>query len=60
MEQTECMYDYRHDRMEDKAKAIIVDRCDICCCDIYEGEEYYDILGTTICDDCISDFKIRG
>jgi hypothetical protein len=31
--------------------------CDICNGSIYDGDEYYDVDGTIICEECIGDFK---
>ena len=31
--------------------------CSGCCKPIYEGDEYYDILGEQFCEDCIADAK---
>lgn len=47
------MYDYRPEYNKRKA----IDKCSNCGCDIYEGEEYYDIKGLIICENCINDFK---
>lgn len=31
--------------------------CEICGSNIREGDEYYNVGGTIICEDCIRDFK---
>ena len=36
-------------------KEEIADRCQCCGKDIYVGEEYYDIDGTIMCEDCVDD-----
>jgi hypothetical protein len=35
----------------------VVMQCTDCDCDIYEGDDYYDIDGYIICIDCITDYK---
>lgn len=35
----------------------IADWCLCCGKDIYVGEEYYDIDGITICNECINNYK---
>lgn len=35
----------------------IADRCENCHCDIMIGEEYYDVNGTIICEECIDEYK---
>lgn len=52
----ESMYDYRHERESEKQ----IDICDICGCSIYEEQEYYDINGKIICQECILEFKKIG
>lgn len=48
----DCMYDYR--REEPKAK--IVEQCDFCGGNIYEGEEYYDFNGEIRCEFCVDEY----
>lgn len=48
----DCMYDYR--REEPPAK--IVDVCDFCGGNIYEGEEYYDFNGDIRCELCVDEY----
>ncbi|MCR1933558.1 hypothetical protein NSA27_02425 [Clostridium tepidum] len=50
----DCCYDYRYEAPSAK----IVDICNICGNNIYEGEEYYDFHGDIVCYDC-SDEYIR-
>lgn len=38
-------------------KEEIADKCDCCGKDIIVGEEYYDIDGTMICEECIKTYK---
>ncbi len=35
----------------------VADHCEHCKRDIYVGEEYYDIDGITICNNCIKDYR---
>ena len=35
-----------------------VEMCEHCNGSIYDGEEYYNIDGTIICEECIDDFKM--
>lgn len=35
----------------------VADCCDCCGRDIYVGEEYYDVDGVVICENCIKDYK---
>ncbi|RXM72699.1 hypothetical protein [Clostridium tetani] len=49
----ECMYDYRYEF----EKVQITDNCCNCDCTICEGDEYYDIDGTILCEECIRDYK---
>jgi hypothetical protein len=37
-----------------------VDTCQVCGCNIFEHEEYYDIYGILICRSCIKDYKKGG
>lgn len=48
----ESIYDYRYEREE----ATIVDHCNECDRDIYEGEEYYTFGTYNVCDDCIDTY----
>lgn len=52
----DCCYEYRPER----PKACIVDTCMNCGEFIYEGEEYYDIDGKILCENCISECKKEG
>lgn len=52
----DSIYDYRYERR----KAVMVDTCKECRYEIYEGEEYYDINGLILCDQCNSYFKKIG
>ncbi|EPY2274541.1 hypothetical protein ACXAUS_003440 [Clostridium sporogenes] len=52
----DCCYDYRYEA----PKAHIVDTCNICGNDIYEGDEYYNIENLNICNNCIDEFKKVG
>lgn len=49
----ETMYDYRPERK----LARIIDACENCGANIITGEEYYDIKGTVICEECIREYK---
>ncbi len=49
----DCCYDYRYENAQPKKITI----CDICGEPIHEGDSYYDIENTVICDSCINDFK---
>lgn len=49
----ESMYDYRPE--DNKSK--VIDQCQECGYDIYECDEYYDIHGVILCDDCINHFR---
>lgn len=49
----ESMYSYR----AEEKKAKVIDQCQECGKDIFEGYEYFDIKGLVICDDCINHFK---
>lgn len=49
----DCMYNYRYEF----EKASIVDNCCNCDCNICEGDEYYDIDGIILCEECIRDYK---
>lgn len=49
----DCMYEYRYS--DDYAR--VTEHCDNCGNDIHESEEYFDIFGTVICQECILDFK---
>ena len=40
-----------------KEKRRVVHECDYCECEIYEGDEYYEINGECYCPDCIKEFK---
>lgn len=51
----ECSYEYKYERLEDKR--IQVDTCYMCESAIYEGDEYYDVLDMTICEDCMKECK---
>ncbi|WP_434302690.1 hypothetical protein [Clostridium botulinum] len=52
----DCCYDYRYEA----PKVKIVDRCDICGNNIYEGDDYYYISHMNICNNCIDEFKKVG
>lgn len=51
----ECCYDYRYDCLEDTR--IQVDTCEMCGSAIYKGEKYYDVLGVSVCKECIEECK---
>ncbi|MBR2385258.1 MAG: hypothetical protein IKA99_06615 [Clostridia bacterium] len=38
-------------------KEQVADRCQCCDGDIMVGEEYYDIDGTIICEECIDEYR---
>jgi len=52
----DTMYDCRPERSKPK----IVDCCNECGYDIYEGEEHYDINNLILCKDCMEEFKRSG
>lgn len=56
MSESTFLYEYSYERETAK----IADTCEVCGCDIWEHEEYYDIFGTIVCMDCIQDFKKGG
>lgn len=35
----------------------VVDKCQYCNADIVEGEQYYDIMGVIVCEECIDAFR---
>lgn len=35
----------------------VVYECDMCGCEIYEGDDYYEIGDTKLCEDCMGDCK---
>ena len=35
----------------------IADKCQCCDGDIFIGEEYYDIDGTIVCEECIDEYR---
>jgi len=37
----------------DEKEPEIIHYCDLCDSAIYEGEDYYDIGGTKVCEDCV-------
>lgn len=39
------------------AEPTIVHHCTMCGAEIYEGDEYYDIGGDAICEDCIENAR---
>lgn len=49
----DCCYDYRYEVQTPK----IVDNCNVCGYEIFEGEDYYKICNMKICENCIDDFK---
>ncbi|PRR70887.1 hypothetical protein [Clostridium thermopalmarium] len=49
----DCCYEYRYE----SEMAKVVDTCSECGCNIYEGDEYYDINGLILCQNCLSDYK---
>lgn len=34
--------------------------CEDCGCDICDGDDYYDIAGTILCEDCIDNYKFTA
>lgn len=50
------MYQYRYEASKPK----VIDTCQECGYDIYEGQEYYDIYGKILCDECVENFKKFG
>ena len=50
---TDSMYDYRPEQNKSK----LIDKCQECGNYIYECDEYYDIKGFIICEECINRFK---
>lgn len=49
----DCCYEYRYEAPE----AEVIDVCSDCDCDIHIGEEYYDINGLILCEDCLNHYK---
>lgn len=49
--------DHSYSHRPEYLKADEVDMCEICQEPIFEGEAYYYIQDTTICTNCIDDFK---